>query len=100
MTQLSLLHLGEKKLASETSGGGVAVAVAPSASGPGAAQVAAEAKKEEKVEEKEKFNDDMGFSLFDWRVLHRFLNWDILSSGHITGINSYYINHLYNVDDI
>ncbi|XP_043725164.1 60S acidic ribosomal protein P2-1-like isoform X2 [Telopea speciosissima] len=63
-----LIASGREKLASVPSGAGGAIAVATSAgsgSGGGAAPAVDEPKKDEKVEEKEESDDDMGFSLFD-----------------------------------
>ncbi|KAK2646005.1 hypothetical protein Ddye_021200 [Dipteronia dyeriana] len=63
-----LIASGREKLASVPSGGGGAVGgcAAPGATVGGcAAPAAADAKKEEKMEEKEESDDDMGFSLFD-----------------------------------
>ncbi|XP_061975330.1 large ribosomal subunit protein P2A-like [Populus nigra] len=58
-----LIAAGREKLASVPCGGGEAVAAAAPADG--AAAPAAGETKEEKVEEKEDTDDDLGFSLFD-----------------------------------
>ncbi|KAG8438033.1 hypothetical protein GDO86_008641 [Hymenochirus boettgeri] len=60
-----LLFLGNTKLASMPSGGGVAVASSGSAAPAGSAAAPAEEKKDEKKEESEESDDDMGFGLFD-----------------------------------
>ena len=57
-----LIASGREKLALVPSGGGVAVAASD---GGGAAPAATEPRKEEKVEEKEGSDRDMGFGLFD-----------------------------------
>ncbi|KAB0344019.1 hypothetical protein FD754_020945 [Muntiacus muntjak] len=58
---------GISKLASVPAGGAVAVSAAPGSATPavGSAPAAAEVKKEEKKEESEGSEDDMGFGLFD-----------------------------------